>query len=224
MFVKSLSFLLALLAFLPAADLSPAADESTAEESTAPLEEKDLLGLYLQANTGTLLEFHAKGKLSGWPTGGSYKIVGPHRVEITQMIAGKEERLPVEIMVQKEGLIMVRNVNGENETVPLHRLQAVKFDAKAWQGDCMVHVLLSGPKLATRREAKLMEDGYIRTPEGGYWLRLLQDPEGKKTLGFSSNLEDQTLAVSLYKAGSLLVVFDQLEKPTLLSIIQLSVK
>ena len=79
----------------------------------------------------------------------------------------------------------------------------------------------SGPKIATKRKAEFKDDGYVRTPEGGYWLRLLNDADGKKVLGFTSNLEDKTMPVSLYKTGAILVVFDQLEKPTLLSIIQL---
>ena len=224
MFVKSLSLCCALLTAAPAApapDAEAPLPKATEQEAAANISEKSLLGIYLQVNTGTLLEFQPGGKLNGWPAGGSWKITGPHRVELTQMISGKEERLPIEVFSQKEGLIIIRDVNGEKETVPLHRLAATPLDAKAWQGECMIHVLVSGPKIATKRKAEFKDDGYVRTPEGGYWLRLLNDADGKKVLGFTSNLEDKTMPVSLYKTGAILVVFDQLEKPTLLSIIQL---
>jgi hypothetical protein len=209
---------------LPAATLK--VDDSTLDateipSNPPPLKESDLYGLYLQADTGVLLEFKPEGKFGGWPSAGSYKIVGPNRVELLQQVAGKEERLPVQLYPQKEGLIMVRNVHGESETVPLHRLDPTKLDLKAWQGDCKIHVLQSGEKIATRRVAKLMEDGYLRTPEGGFWLRLMMHQDGKQTIGFTSELQDQTHALYVYKTGPLLVVFDRLEKPNLLAIIQL---
>jgi hypothetical protein len=225
MFVKSLSFLLALAHFASAASVQ--IEEGTSAPKpvvTADLKESDLLGTYVQAGTGGILEFKPGGKLGGWPVQGSYKIVGPHRVELTETIKGKEERIPVELFPQKEGLIMVRNVQGENETIPLHRLIPATLDAKAWAGPCMIHVLVSGAKTATKREATLKEDGYLRTPEGGYWLRLLASKDGKQTMGFTSDLEDETLAIYLFKVGPLLVLFDSLEKPKLLAMIQLSTK
>jgi hypothetical protein len=229
MFVKSLSFL---SWFVLPVQWSSAATVQIEDGPDAPkaaaqadLKESDLLGTYVQAGTGGILEFKPGGKLGGWPSAAaSYKIVGPHRVELTQTLLGKEERIPVEIFTQKEGLILVRTVNGENETVPLHRLIPAKLDAKAWAGPCTIHVLVSGSKTATKREAKFTEDGYLRTPEGGYWLRLLADKTGERTLGFTSDLEDQTMAIYLFKVGPLLVLFDSLEKPKLLAMIQLSVK
>lgn len=227
MFVKSLSLLLCALS-IGMADSVKIDESSSSPEKYPPkssqLAEGDLLGLYLQANTGVLLEFRPEGKLAGWPVGGTYKLLGQNRVELVQTIVGKEERLPVQLFVEKKGLIMVRNVNGENETSPLHRLEEVKLDSKDWQGECMIHVLMSGEKMATKRQAKFTDDGYLRTPEGGYWLRLLADKDGKKTLGFTSDLADDTLAIHLFKAGPLLVVFDRLEKPKLMAIIQLSAK
>lgn len=224
MFVKSLSLLFLLLQLAPAASVQ--IEEGTATPKAPAVEalkEADLLGTYVQAGSGGIIEFKAGGKLGGWPATGAWKIVGPHRVELTQSIQGKEERIPVELFPQKEGLIMVRNVNGETETSPLHRLIPAKLDSKAWAGPCTIHVLVSGAKTATKREAKFTEDGYLRTPQGGYWLRLLLDKDGKQTLGFTSELEDETLGIHLYKVGPLLVLFDKLEKPKLLAMIQLSV-
>ena len=226
MFVKSLSLFLCLvhLSFAATVQIEEADKPAPDPSKVADLKVEDLLGTYLQAGTGGIIEFKPDGKLGGWPVTGAYKIVGPHRVELTQTLLGKEERVPVEVFTQKEGLIMVRNVNGEQETVPLHRLIPAKLDAKAWAGPCTIHVLVSGEKTATKRQATLVEDGYLRTPEGGYWLRLLTDKTGAQTMGFTSDLEDETLAIHLYKIGPLLVLFDKLEKPKLLALIQLSVK
>lgn len=226
MLVKFISLFLCAATFGMAASVQiDESDKKPAADATEnQLVEADLLGLYIQAGSGTLLEFKPEGKLGGWPAGGTYKITGKNRVELLQSVAGKEERLPLQVFREKEGLIIVRNVNGQNETVPLHRLDPVKLEAKAWEGECMIHVLISGEKLATKREAIFKDDGYVRTPEGGYWLRLLKDKDGEHTLGFTSELADDTLAIHLYKTGPLLVLFDRLEKPKLMSIIQLSVK
>lgn len=218
MFVKPLSILLLTISIHRVVANPPPA--------TPPaLKEADLVGLYLQVNTGTLLEFHPGGRLTGWPSSGTYKIVGENQLEIKQSLPNKEdESLPIKVFRQEKGLIISRRVEGKDEIVPLHRLHPAKLDGQAWQGDCMIHVLISGKKLATKRESHFTEDGYLRTPEGGYWLRLVLDKDGKQALGFTSELEDQTIPVQIFKTGPLLVVFDLLEKPALLSIIQLSVK
>lgn len=218
MFVKPLSILLL------AISIHRVAADSVPPANLPVLKEADLVGLYLQVNTGTLLEFHPGGRLTGWPSSGTYKIVGDNQVEIKQSLPNKEESLPIKVFRQEKGLIISRRVEGKDEIVPLHRLQPAKLDGKAWQGDCMIHVLVSGKKVATKRESRFTEDSYLRTPEGGYWLRLVLDKDGKQTLGFTSELEDQTIPVQLFKTGPLLVVFDILEKPALLSIIQLSVQ
>ncbi len=222
MLLKSLLILACLTRFASAAAVQ--IDETMSEKiptNAADLQESDLLGTYVQLATGGILEFQPNGKLNGWPATGTWKIVGPHRVEMTQTLKGKKERTPVEMFPQAEGLLMVRNINGENQTSPLHRLVRSKLDAKAWQGPCTIHVLVSGTKTATARPAKFTEDGYLRTPEGGYWLKLLADKSGTGTLGFTSDLEDQTMVIYLYKVGPLVVLFDQLEKPKLLAMIQL---
>lgn len=200
-------------------------EATPANPDDAPLTEKDLYGLYLQAGTGSLIEFKPDGKLGGWPVGGTYKFVGKNRIDLLQVLAGKEERLPVNVLKQPEGLMLTRNVHGELETIPLHRLSQVELDAKAWAGPCMMHVLVSGDKIATKREVVLKEDGYLRNKdEKGYWLRFMKDGTGKQTIGFTSNLEDQTLTLYLYKIGPLLIAFDSLEKPKLVTIIQLGEK
>lgn len=210
---------------VPVAPAPAAAKGDAAKKDAAPaaVSEKDLHGAFIQVRTGGILEFQPGGKLLGWPAGGSWKFSAPNHLDIFSQKDGKEERLPVNVAAAGGGLILTRDVGGgAEETILLDRLKPAKIDPAAWQGPCMMHFLLAGEKTATKRQLKMDDEGYLRNKEGGYYLRILEDKQGRR-LAHASNLEDKTTSVQVLEVANLLVVFDSLEKPTLLSIIQLHV-
>ncbi|MBP7950047.1 MAG: hypothetical protein KA004_10355 [Verrucomicrobiales bacterium] len=203
---------------------SPApAPGNTAPATPGPVMEKDLLGTYLQIRTGGILAFLPGGKLQGWPAGGTWKLTGPNHLEILSKKQDAEERLSVQVISRDGGLILTRGEGERSETILLDRLHPAKIDPVAWQGPCMMHILLAGDKTATKRRLTMDAEGHLRNREGGYYLRVLQDSQGRK-LAHASNLEDQTKSVQVLEVANILVVFDSLEKPALLSIIQLHVE
>lgn len=210
---------LAAAGFSRAAEEAPPAETSAAQQAPPPLQERDLVGVYVQLRSAGIMHFQKGGRIEGWPAGGSFKIVSKDRIELFSGPAGKEEKLPVTVERADHGLVLVREMDGEKEVTPLLKMEPVKPDAVAWQGPAVIHVLISSDKQATRRDVTLDKDGFFKTKEGGYYLRIFE--RGGNTLAHLSGLEDKTKWVSLYKTGPVLVLFDSLTSPSLLAVIEL---
>jgi hypothetical protein len=222
-----------LLSFLATASLvcGQEAQPSKAPEPAQPQEvapkpssETDLIGSFIQVQTGGLLEFLPGGKLNGFPTGGQYRFVEPGKIEmLARKPDGGEERTPVKIFNTPDGIAMVRNVHGEDEATMLVRLKPAALEPDKWAGPAVIHLLKALDKKAVKRNVTLDKEGYFRTPEGGYYFRLYKGPTGS-VLGYSTEQGQPTITLKLFKAGPLLVTYDDLANPKLLAIVQTNAK
>jgi hypothetical protein len=202
----------------PPAPAAPSAAEKP-QKPELPVNEETLAGTYLQSSTGGIVRFEKGGKISGWPMNGTYKMVGPGRMEILSGPRDKPERLHVEVQRRDGGLLLTRNVEGKAETTPLIKLEQVALDVEHWQGAAVIHVLLATDKTATTRAVTLDKDGYFRTKEGGFYIRILT--RNGKPHAFIPDPKEPVREVSVWKNGPLLAIFDNLAKPSLLAIIEL---
>lgn len=171
------------------------------------------LGLWVQEDSGGVMEFRADGKIIGEPVGGSFSFPEPQWIEIKS----GPETLRCRWMERKEepdALILSRYAEGEADAIIIRRLHPTPLNFKKWKGRCVVRHLIANGKTATNRSVMVEESGHFRTVEGGFYLRLLEGPNGG-VLAYGPEDEDETINVHLYGAGHHLVVFDRLEKPRL---------
>ena len=171
------------------------------------------LGLWVQQDSGAVLDFRADGKVGGWPVTGSYQLKSPARI----VIQSANEKLDCAWKKKDEDrLELTRPINGQLDTIELLRLKPAPLDIPRWKGRYLIQHMVAAGKTATERAVKLEDTGHFRTKEGGYYLRLISDASGK-VLGYASGEEDDTIAVQVFIAGVHLVLFDRLEKPRLLA-------
>jgi hypothetical protein len=168
-------------------------------------------GLWVQEDSGGVLQFLPDGKIVGWPVGGRYKFGENDWIEI------RSERESLECRWKKKSddvIELRRFVEGREDVTQLDRLKAVPLDLKAWQGRYFIWHLTASGKRATGRALLLDEKGYFRTKEGGFYLRLFEGKNGA-ILAYASGEEDATLTVRVFKGGRYLVIFDRLQNPQL---------
>ncbi len=85
-----------------------------------------------------------------------------------------------------------------------------------WKGKYVILQMAAAKKSASLRSVTLDDQGYFRTEEGGYYIRLAVTEQGEP-VAYASGQEDLTRGVRLWAAGRYLVVADRLEKPNLLA-------
>ncbi|MGI8603110.1 MAG: hypothetical protein ACR2OZ_08925 [Verrucomicrobiales bacterium] len=173
--------------------------------------EHAFLGLWVQEDSGGVMHFLPEGKIIGWPVGGTYKFGDKDWIEI----ASGSEKLECRWRQKSDNTIELRRfVEGKEDLTHLQRLKAVSLDFEAWKGKYFIWHLVALSKRATGRAVLLDKQGYFRTKEGGFYLRLLEAKNGG-ILAYASGEEDETINVQVFKGGDYVVLFDRLEKPRL---------
>jgi uncharacterized protein YigE (DUF2233 family) len=97
------------------------------------------------------------------------------------------------------------------------------LESDKWQGPAVLHLLQAEDKRATKRQVTIDKEGYFRTKEGGYYFRLMKTEAGL-TLAYSTEESHSSVPVQIRRSGPMLVIYDSLEKPKLLAIVQLDAR
>ena len=169
-------------------------------------------GLWLQQDSGGVMEFRPDGRIIGVPIGGSFKLVAPDWIHLTSGTDVLECRWKNR---SADVVHLARFIDGVEDTIELLRLRPTTLNLRKWQGKCVIRELMAGDKRATNRSVIVdPKTGHFRNTEGGFYLRLSEGARGA-VLGYAPGLDTQTTEVQLLSAGRHLVVFDRLEKPHL---------
>ena len=213
--VAALSLVGISASFRPAAQ---AADEAKAE-APPPVrevrEEAPPVGLWIQQDSGGVLDIRANGRIEGFPVRGTWRTGDrPNRIKI---FSGGSEVLDCDWEAKSpDAIALTRKVDGETDTVMLFRLKPATMALSKWKGKFVIMQMAAAKKSATIRSVVLDDQGYFRTEEGGFYLRLALT-EQHEPVAYSSGQEDITRGVKLWAAGRYLVIADRLEKPNILA-------
>ncbi len=205
---------------------APGEEPNPEQPKLIPAQEKDLLGTYIQVQTGGLLQFLGGGRMVGYPAGGTYvpqKDPGKF-LFIAKDDKGKDEQTAMNVFRTPTGLGLVRDVHGEQDPTKLLRLEPTPVEPDKWAGPAVIHLFVSLDKRASKRNVTIAQDGYFRTAEGGYYFRLMKGSTPGTVLGYGTEVGHPTVSLNLMKAGPLLVAFDDLAKPKFLAIVQLDTR
>lgn len=169
-------------------------------------------GLWVQQDSGGVMEFRADGTILGLPVSGSYTFPEAGWVHITS----GPEVLKCRWKRRTDDIIdLARFHEGIPDTVQLLRLKPAPLDLAKWNGKCVIRHMQAGTNTATNRSVLVdPATGHFRTSEGGFYLRLLTAPNGG-VLAYAPGLQSETTNVTLFAADKHLVFFDRLEKPAL---------
>jgi len=169
-------------------------------------------GLWLQQDSGGVMEFFPDGRVVGVPVNGSFKLLDPDWVHLT---SGTEVLKCRWKNRSQDVLHLARFLEGREDTVELLRLRPMPLNLRKWNGKCVIRELIAGEKRASNRSVMVdAKTGHFRTAEGGFYLRLTEGANGA-VLAYAPGLDTQTTEVHLLGAGRYLVVFDRLAKPQL---------
>lgn len=185
------------------------ATSNCTEEKRSDLER--WLGLWVQEDSGGVMEFRADGQIVGIPASGTFSFPEPQWIEIKSGPETFRCRW-MERKEEKNALILARYAEGEADSIILRRLSPAPLELKKWKGRCVIRHIVANGKEATNRSVMLEESGHFRTLEGGFYLRLVEADNGG-VMAYGPEDEDETIFVKLFAAGHHLVIFDQLEKP-----------
>jgi hypothetical protein len=170
-------------------------------------------GLWVQEDSGAVMDFRPDGKIVGWPASGTFSFPEPEWIEI-------KSGSPPEILrcrwkkLTDTALGLARFPEGKPDTIVLDKLAPVPLDLKKWKGRYVIRHMLARGKRASERSVTLEESGHFRTKEGGYYLRLTEGKNGG-ILAYASGITDETINVQVLRGGRYLVLFDRIEKPRL---------
>jgi len=169
-------------------------------------------GLWVQQDSGGVMEFRPDGTVVGVPVGGKFELLDTDWIHLTS----GGEVLKCRWKNRSEDVVhLVRFIEGSEDVVELQRLRPVPLDLSKFKPRCVIRHMIAGEKRATNRSVLVdPKTGHFRTAEGGFYLRLTEGPNGS-VLGYAPGFESETTEVRLLGAGRSLVVFDRLEKPRL---------
>lgn len=211
---------MAMMSWLPdlsAEEAEPKEDKEATESAELTEEKKSALevwrGLWVQEDSGGVMDFRADGKIIGVPVSGSFSFSEPKWIEIK---SGPETlRCRWRARPDEPGTIeLARFEEGKADIILVKRLQPAKLDLKKWKGRCVIRHMVASGKTATNRSVTLEETGHLRAVQGGFYMRLTEGANGG-VLAYASGEEDETINVRLLSAGRHLVLFDRLENPRL---------
>jgi hypothetical protein len=183
---------------------------------TEPARPKDAMafwkGLWIQQDSGAVMEFRPDGTIVGVPLGGTFSF---HDTDWIHLTSGGEV-LKCRWKNRSENVIhMARFIEGHEDTIELLRLRPVPLKLDKFDPKCVIRHLIAGEKRATDRSVIVdPKTGHFRTAEGGFYLRLTEGTNGA-VLGYAPGGDSETTEVRLLGAGRYLVAFDRLEKPRL---------
>lgn len=169
-------------------------------------------GLWIQQDSGGVMDFRDDGTIVGHPLGGKYELLDKDWIHITS--AG--EALKCRWKNRSQDVVhLARFIEGREDTIELLRLKPVPLDLRKRGAKCVIRLLVARDKRATNRSVLVdPRSGHFRTAEGGFYLRLTEGPNGA-VFGYAPGFDDATTEVRLLGAGRYLVAFDRLEKPRL---------
>ena len=176
--------------------------------------DKDLAvwqGMWVQEDSGAVMDFRTDGKIIGWPVGGTYSFPEPEWIEIK---SGPETLRCRWKKLTDNALGLARFIEGKPDTIVLDKLVPAPLDLKKWKGRYVIRHMLARGKRATERSVTLEESGHFRTKEGGFYIRLTEGKNGG-ILAYASGDDDETINVQVFRGGRYLVLFDRIEKPRL---------
>jgi len=169
-------------------------------------------GLWIQQDSGGVMDFRPDGTMVGQPTSGKFELLDTdwiHLTHGTEVIKCRWKNRSHDVVH------LARFIEGREDTIELRRLKPVPLDLRKRGAKCVIRLLIAGEKRATNRSVLVdPKTGHFRTGEGGFYLRLTEDARGA-VLAYAPGLDTQTTEVRLFGAGRSLVAFDRLEKPKL---------
>jgi|GEM_PF-2469383 len=169
-------------------------------------------GLWVQQDSGGVMEFHPDGTVLGVPAGGTFELFDTDWIKLT---SGTEVLKCRWKNRSQDVLHLARFIEGREDTIELQRLRPMPLNLRKWNGKCVIRHLISGANRATNRSVMVdPKTGHFRTAEGGFYLRLTEGTTGA-VLAYAPGLDTETTEVRLLGAGRYLVVFDRLTKPRL---------
>jgi hypothetical protein len=169
-------------------------------------------GLWLQQDSGGVMEFRPDGSIAGIPVGGKFELSDKDWIRLTS----GTERLECRWKNRSDDVVhLARFIEGREDTIELLRLRPMPLNLQKWNGKCVIRQLIAGEKRATNRSVLVdPKTGHFRTGEGGFYLRLTEGPKGA-VLAYAPGVDTETTEVQLLGAGRYMVAFDRLEKPQL---------
>jgi hypothetical protein len=168
-------------------------------------------GLWVQIDSGAVLEFRSDGTINGQPLKGTFRE--PTSDTIAIISGGETLELKYKV-VSKDLIEITRQVNGQADKTALRRLQPTTLKLNEWGGHYLLQHMVAKEKTAQGRPVILHSTGHFRTPEGGFYFRVTDAPNGG-IYGYASGEEDETLNVQAFMADDYLVFFDRLDQPRL---------
>lgn len=168
--------------------------------------------LWVQQDSGGVMEFRADGTILGVPVSGKFELLATDWIHLTS----SGEVLKCRWKNRSEDVVhLARFIEGHEDTIELQRLRPVPLNLKKFSPRCVIRHMIAGERTATNRSVLVdPKTGHFRTAEGGFYLRLTEGPNGS-VLGYAPGSEAETTEVRLLGAGRYLVAFDRLEKPRL---------
>lgn len=169
-------------------------------------------GLWIQQDSGGVMEFREDGVVLGLPVSGKFELLDKDWIHLTS----GGEVLKCRWKNRSDDVVhLQRFIEGRPDTIELQRLRPVPLDLRKFDPKCVIRHLVAGDKRATDRSVIVdPKTGHFRTAEGGFYLRLTEGPNGS-VVGYAPGVDTQTTEVKLFGAGRYLVAFDRLEKPRL---------
>ena len=169
-------------------------------------------GLWIQQDSGGVMEFRSDGTVAGLPVSGKFQLLDTDWIHLTS----GGEVLKCRWKNRSDDVVhLQRFIEGRPDTIELLRLRPVPLNLRKFEPKCVIRHLVVGEKRASDRSVLVdPKTGHFRTAEGGFYLRLTEGPNGS-VLGYAPGLDTQTTEVKLFGAGRYLVAFDRLEKPRL---------
>jgi hypothetical protein len=168
-------------------------------------------GIWVQEDSGAVMDFRPDGKIIGWPVSGTFSFPEPEWIEIK---SGPEILKCRWKKLTDNALGLARFIEGKPDTIVLEKLAPAPLDLKKWKGRYVIRHMLARGKRASERSVTLEESGHFRTKEGGFYLRLTEGRNGG-ILAYASGTDDETINVQVLRGGRYLVILDRIEKPRL---------
>lgn len=192
---------------------APAAAKSKTSEPPLPADPMAYWkGLWVQQDSGGVMEFRPDGTMVGVPVSGKFELLDTDWVHLTS----GGEVLKCRWKNRSEDVLhLARFIEGQEDVIELQRLRPVPLNLGKFKPKCVIRHMIAGENRATNRSVMVdAKTGHFRTAEGGFYLRLTEGPNGA-VLGYAPGSTSETTEVRLLGAGRSLVVFDRLEKPRL---------
>jgi hypothetical protein len=168
-------------------------------------------GLWVQIDSGAVLEFRTDGTINGQPLQGTFRA--PTADTIAIISSGETLELKYKV-VSKDLIEITRQINGKDDKTALRRLIPTTLKINEWGGRYLIQHLVAKDKVAQTRPVILHSTGHFRTLEGGFYFRVTEAPNGG-IYGYASGEGDETLNVQAFTAADYLVFFDRLDRPRL---------